>query len=253
MTGNNRRVGLINNGLSDPGFACSRKMVGMGMDLVVVDFFERTKRLEALRAGGMNVRYIRPDTESECLLGDFIRRTFEEFGRLDVCMFCDANHLCINSLADLWFDPWQASVNHSLNACFHILRWVSMDWIEKGTEGKFIYTGVSAQGYPPHKILDHVVPVAAIRALVRSIPPALTPHGISVNAILPDADDADMTVSDTLDGPPSGERLERLVQRGGVQPDGCLDDLVGFLASEASDGLTGMTLSCKGKDADVAA
>ena len=253
MTGNNRKVGLINNGLSDPGFACSRKLVGMGMDLVVVDFEERTKRLEALRASGMNVRYIEPDTSSECLLGDFIPRTFEEFGRLDVCMFCDTEPLRVISLADLWFDPWQAHVNLSLNASFHILQEVSRNWIKMGTEGKFIYTGVSAQGHPPHKILHHVVPMAAIRAIVRSIPRALTPHGISVNAILLDADDADMTVSDTLDGPASGERLERLVQRGGVQPDGCLDDLVGFLASEASDGLTGMTLSCKGADANVAA
>ena len=253
MTGNNRKVGLINNGFSEPGFACSRKLIGMGMDLVVVDFEKRTKRLEALRASGMNVRYMRPDTEDECLRGDFIPRTFEEFGRLDVCMVCDTKHLSVGSFADLWTDPWHASVNLSLNACFFILREVSMDWIEMGTKGKFIYTGVSAQGHPPHKILSHVVPMAAIRALVRSIPRSLTPHGISVNAILPDADDADMTVSDTLYGPPSGERLEHLVQRGGVQPDGCLDDLVGFLASEASDGLTGMTLSCKGADADVAA
>lgn len=252
MTGTNRKVGLVNNGLTDSGFACSRKMVGMGMDLVVVDFFKRPKRLEALRASGMNVRYIEPDDSCECLLGDFIPRTFEEFGRLDVCLFCDEKPRRGSSLADLWYDPWQASVNHSLNACFHILQEVSMDWIKMGTNGKFIYAGPSCQGYAPHEILEHVVPMAAIRALVRTIPPALTPHGISVNAILPDADDADITVSDTLDAPVSGERLERLVQRSGVQPDGCLDDLVGFLVSEASDGLTGMTLSCKGPDACVA-
>jgi NAD(P)-dependent dehydrogenase (short-subunit alcohol dehydrogenase family) len=253
MTGNKRKVGLIKNGLNDPGFACSRTMVGMGMDLVVVDLFERPDRLEALRSGGTNVLYIEPDGSSECLLGNYISRTFEEFGGLDVCMICDTKHLNVKPFLDLWYDPWQAAVNHTLNACFHILRWVSLDWIKMGAKGKFIFAGVSGQGYPHHEIMSHIIPMAAIRALVRCAAPTLTPHGITVNAILPDVDDADLTVSDTLDWPASGERLERLVQRGGVQPDGCLADLVSFLASESSDGLTGMTLSCKGTEPGIPA
>lgn len=245
MANEGKRVGLITGGVGDLGYASAVKMAAMGLDVVLVDIKENAERVEALRASGTKVLYVRADVSSRAEVQRAVQSAWDEFGRLDVCM-CNAGISMNVPFLEYTVEQWNQHMDVNLNGYFHVTQEVAKRWVDGGTKGKIIFTGSWVQDIPYKLIAPYCVSKAGVWMLARCAALELAPHGITVNAIAPGIVEAGLTARELRDFPEFREEFMSLIPLGRIQQAEDVADVVGFLVSAASNYLTGTTITCDG-------
>lgn len=245
MANEGKRVGLVTGGVGDLGYASAVKMAAMGLDVVLVDIKENAERVEALRANGTKVLYVRADVASRAEVQRAVQSAWDEFGRLDVCM-CNAGISMNVPFLEYTVEQWNQHMDVNLNGYFHVTQEVAKRWVDGGTKGKIIFTGSWVQDIPYKLIAPYCVSKAGVWMLARCAALELAPHGITVNAIAPGIVEAGLTARELRDFPEFREEFMSLIPLGRIQQAEDVADVVGFLVSEASNYLTGTTITCDG-------
>lgn len=245
MANEGKRVGLITGGVGDLGYASAVKMAAMGLDVALVDFKEDTERVEALRTNGTKVLYVRADVSSREEVQRAVQSAWDEFGRLDVCM-CNAGISMNVPFLEYTVEQWNQHMDVNLNGYFHVTQEVAKRWVDGGTKGKIIFTGSWVQDIPYKLIAPYCVSKAGVWMLARCAALELAPHGITVNAIAPGIVEAGLTARELRDFPEFREEFMSLIPLGRIQQAEDVADVVGFLVSDASNYLTGTTITCDG-------
>ena len=245
MANEGKRVGLITGGVGDLGYASAVKMAAMGLDVVLVDIKENTERVEALRANGTKVLHVQADVSSRAEVQRAVQSAWDEFGRLDVCM-CNAGISMNVPFLEYTVDQWNQHMDVNLNGYFHVTQEVAKRWVDDGTKGKIIFTGSWVQDVPYKLIAPYCVSKAGVWMLARCAALELAPHGITVNAIAPGIVEAGLTARELRDFPEFREEFMSLIPLGRIQQAEDVADVVGFLVSDASNYLTGTTITCDG-------
>lgn len=245
MANEGKRVGLITGGVGDLGYASAVKMAAMGLDVALVDIKEDTERVEALRANGTKVLYVRADVSSREDVQRAVQSAWDEFGRLDVCM-CNAGISMNVPFLEYTVEQWNQHMDVNLNGYFHVTQEVAKRWVAGGTKGKIIFTGSWVQDVPYKLIAPYCVSKAGVWMLARCAALELAPHGITVNAIAPGIVEAGLTARELRDFPEFREEFMSLIPLGRIQQAEDVADVVGFLVSDASNYLTGTTITCDG-------
>lgn len=245
MANEGKRVGLITGGVGDLGYASAVKMAAMGLDVVLVDIKENAERVEALRANGTKVLYVQADVTSRAEVQRAVQAAWDEFGRLDVCM-CNAGISMNVPFLEYTVDQWNQHMDVNLNGYFHVTQEVAKRWVDDGTKGKIIFTGSWVQDVPYKLIAPYCVSKAGVWMLARCAALELAPHGITVNAIAPGIVEAGLTARELRDFPEFREEFMSLIPLGRIQQAEDVADVVGFLVSDASNYLTGTTITCDG-------
>lgn len=245
MANEGKRVGLITGGVGDLGYASAVKMAAMGLDVVLIDIKENTERVEALRANGTKVLYVQADVSSRAEVQRAVQAAWDEFGRLDVCM-CNAGISMNVPFLEYTVDQWNQHMDVNLNGYFHVTQEVAKRWVDDGTKGKIIFTGSWVQDVPYKLIAPYCVSKAGVWMLARCAALELAPHGITVNAIAPGIVEAGLTARELRDFPEFREEFMSLIPLGRIQQAEDVADVVGFLVSDASNYLTGTTITCDG-------
>ena len=245
MASEGKRVGLITGGVGDLGYASAVKMAAMGLDVALVDIKENAERVEALRADGTRVLYVRADVSSRAEVQRAVQSAWDEFGRLDVCM-CNAGISMNVPFLEYTVEQWNQHMDVNLNGYFHVTQEVAKRWVDSGAKGKIIFTGSWVQDIPYKLIAPYCVSKAGVWMLARCAALELAPHGITVNAIAPGIVEAGLTARELRDFPEFREEFMSLIPLGRIQQAEDVADVVGFLVSEASDYLTGTTITCDG-------
>lgn len=245
MANEGKRVGLITGGVGDLGYASAVKMAAMGLDVALVDIKEDTERVEALRANGTKVLYVRADVSSREEVQRAVQSAWDEFGRLDVCM-CNAGISMNVPFLEYTVEQWNQHMDVNLNGYFHVTQEVAKRWVAGGTKGKIIFTGSWVQDVPYKLIAPYCVSKAGVWMLARCAALELAPHGITVNAIAPGIVEAGLTARELRDFPEFREEFMSLIPLGRIQQAEDVADVVGFLVSDASNYLTGTTITCDG-------
>ncbi len=240
-----RKVGLITGGVGDLGYASAEKMVAMGLDVVLLDIKESPERVEALRAKGARVLFVRADVSRRQAVRDALARVWEDFGRLDVCM-CNAGIAMNVPFLDYSVEEWDRHMAVNLDGYFHVTQEVAKRWVDAGCKGKIIFTGSWVQDVPYKLIAPYCVSKAGVWMLARCAALELAPHGITVNAIAPGIVEAGLTARELRDFPEFREEFLSLIPLGRIQQAEDVADVVGFLVSDASNYLTGTTITCDG-------
>src|SRR5258708_6808804 len=183
---------------------------------------------------------VQPDVES------MVQRSVTEFGKLDILV----NNAGISAVADaeaMTREQWQSVIDTNLTALFFCAQCAARQMLHQGS-GKIINIasmyGISASSYVSQA--SYVTSKAGVLGLTRELAVEWAPRGVQVVALAPGFFRSDQTIWAFEQNKELGEKLLAKVPMGRM---GKLEELEGtivYLASSASDYMTGQALVLDG-------
>jgi NAD(P)-dependent dehydrogenase (short-subunit alcohol dehydrogenase family) len=242
------RVAIVTGGATGIGLQMADALAELGARLVLCGRDgERCNRAAAdlERKRGVPCLGVRCDVASAEDVAGMVARTTERFGRVDVL---------VNNAGTAWADPvedtplrgWQKVVDVNLTGVFLCSQSAGRVMIERGG-GKIVniasITGL--RGRPPEELdaIAYSTTKGAVVAFTRDLAIKWARHGIAVNAIAPGWFPTELS-QPALDR--AGDLLLRGIPMRRYGGDSELKGAVAYLASAASDYVTGHTLVVDG-------
>jgi len=242
------KVAIVTGGGTGLGRQMAEALAEAGADLVLCA--RKAERCEQaareLAQTGVRALGLRCDIRDSTEIEGIVRRTVDELGRVDIL---------VNNSGTSWGAPpedvplagWQKVIDVNLTGAFLFAQSVGRVLIEQGEGGKIVnVASVAAFRGAPQDAMNSIPYNASkggVVALTIDLAVKWAPHRINVNAIAPGWFPSDLSAS-TLAA--AGDRLVGRIPLGRY---GSPDDLKGavvFLASAASDYVTGTTLVVDG-------
>jgi NAD(P)-dependent dehydrogenase (short-subunit alcohol dehydrogenase family) len=242
------KAAIVTGGGSGIGRQIAEALAELGADLVVCA--RKAERCEQaageLSAHGVRAIGLRCDVTSPDEVRTLVERTLAELGRLDIL---------INNAGTTWGAPpeempiegWQKVIDVNLTGAFLCAQAAGRSMIERGGGGKILnIASVAGLRGAPAEVMNTVVYHATkggLIAFTRDLAWKWARHGINVNAIAPGWFPTGMS-SYVLDR--SGDALLTSIPLGRFGGEDDLKGAVAYLASRASDYVTGQLLVVDG-------
>lgn len=201
---------------------------------------------EALKGHGIDVLAMSCDVSKADQVEAAVAAVLDRFGTIDIL---------INNAGISWgapadsmpHDKWQAVLDVNVTGSFFMSQVVGRHLIQRGRGGKIInVASIAGLVGTPSGVLDAVgysASKGAVIALTRDLAVKWAPHGITVNAIAPGFFPTRMTQG-VLER--SQQYVEQTIPMGRVGRPGELKGVALFLASAASDYITGQVIVVDG-------
>ena len=179
-----------------------------------------------------------------------IDRIFEEalgtFGRIDILVNNAGVYGPIGPTHEVDWDAWVEAIEINLLGVVYACRAVTPTMIDQKF-GKIINLSGGGATNPLPRMTSYAASKAAVVRFTESLAHDLKPHGINVNAIAPGALDTRLLDQVLTAGPEAVgtdfyERMLKVKRQGGT-PLSVGAELVAYLASDASSGITGRLIS----------
>jgi len=241
------KVAIVTGGNGGIGKGIARGFAGAGGD-IVIGARNQAKTDEAVREiqeeFGVRVLGVQVDVRQEEQIRAMGAQVLDALGRIDILV----NNAGINIRKmpqDYLAAEWDEVLDANLRSAFLCSRAVYPGMKEAGG-GKIINIGSMTSFFGGAKLAPYGTSKGGIVQLTRSLAVAWAPDDIQVNAILPGWIDTDLTRQARKDLPGLNERV---LMRTPVGRWGEPDDLAGaaiFLASPASNFVTGVALPVDG-------
>jgi len=242
------RVAIVTGGGTGIGLQMADALAELGANVVVCGRDgDRCARVAADLEQGRGVRCagLACDVSSSDDVTRLVAETSDRFGRIDVL---------VNNAGTAWADPvedtplrgWQKVVDVNLTGVFLCSQAVGRVMIGQGG-GKIVniasITGL--RGQPPEELdaIAYSTTKGAVVAFTRDLATKWARHGIAVNAIAPGWFPTDLS-QPVLDR--AGDRLTAGIPMRRYGGDSDLKGAIAYLASPASDYVTGHTLVVDG-------
>ena len=242
------KVAIVTGGATGLGRQMAGALAEAGADVVVcARKVERCEQAAAeLRDLGVHSLGLRCDLRDRTEIEEVVRRTVDELGRIDIL---------VNNSGTSWgaapedvpAEGWQKVIDVNLTGAFVFAQHAGRVMIDQGDGGKIVnIASVAAfHGAPPEAMnaIAYNTSKGGLVAMTIDLAVKWAQHRINVNAIAPGWFPTDLSGT-TLEA--SGDRLLAAIPLGRY---GGPDDLKGavlFLASAASDYVTGHTLVVDG-------
>ena len=237
------KVAIVTGGGSGLGLQMAHGLAEAGADLVLsARKLERCE--EAAAAMPTRALALPLDVSDEDSVSAMVARVVHEFGRVDI-LVNNAGTVWGAAPEDMPLKGWQKVVDVNLTGVFLCARSAGRVMIEKGG-GKIVNIASVAglHGAPAEVVntLPYHATKGGVIALTRDLAWKWARHGINVNAIAPGWFPSDMANFVIGSNPQLAERIP-LGRFGGPED---LKGAVVFLASRASDYVTGHTLVVDG-------
>jgi 2-deoxy-D-gluconate 3-dehydrogenase len=240
------KVAVVTGGNGGLGLAMARGLAGAGARIVVAGRSADKSRaaVEELRALGPDPVAIAADVTDEASVAALVAGTVERCGRLDVLV----NNAGINVRKppqDFTLEEWRRVVETNLTGAFLCAR-AAYAPMKKGGGGKIINVGSMFSIFGTTFAAAYAASKGGVVQLTRSLAVSWAPDNIQVNAILPGWIDTELTRETRRQIPGLHERVLARTPAGRW---GSTADLAGsavFLASGASDFITGVAIPVDG-------
>ncbi|MBR1870254.1 MAG: 2-dehydro-3-deoxy-D-gluconate 5-dehydrogenase KduD [Kiritimatiellae bacterium] len=216
-----------------------------GADIAVVDVIDMAETVAKIEALGRKAIAIKADlSKGEELSGAIVEETVAKLGRLDI-LVNNAGIIRREPFTEHSAKNWNDVISINLSTPFFLSQAAARQMVKQGQGGKIINIasmlsfqgGILVPGYAAAK--------GGIKSLTMLMANELSKDGICVNAIAPGYIATDNTAPIRA----NPERNKAIVDRIPAGRWGTPDDLKGvcvFLASPASDYVTGFTYACDG-------
>ena len=243
------KIAIVTGGYTGLGLQMSEALVEQGTNLVICarneeKCQEAAEELAKLRPGA-KVLGVRCDISQEEDVDRLVQTTLESFGRIDI-LVNNAGITWGKKAEELKLADWEKVLRVNLNGTFLCTQKVGNEMIKQG-RGKIInISSVTAlKAFPFMDAVSYVASKGGIIAFSKDLAAKWAPYGININVLAPGFFTSSMAElffridnkkENVLDGIPMG-RI------------GGNDDLKGaviFLASSASDYITGIVLPVDG-------
>jgi NAD(P)-dependent dehydrogenase (short-subunit alcohol dehydrogenase family) len=243
------RTAIVTGGAKGIGIAYVEALAGAGATVVVADIVDGTEVARATEAKVPGARVIdRPtDVSDEASVKGLVEEVMAETGRIDVLVNNAAvfSTLPVARFDEIDVDLWDKVMAVNVRGMFLVSKHVAPRMIAQGS-GKIINisSGTAYKGMP--FMLHYVTSKGAVLAFTRALSRELGDHGICVNTIAPGLVMSDSIVANEehIDA-----ARDKVVASRAIKRDAYPKDVVGallFLASPASDFITGQTIAVDG-------
>ncbi len=247
-------VALVTGAARGIGRAIATRLAQDGANIAVADMQEPLlqETFAAIEAYGRQALAVPVDVTQKAQVDDMVQQVTSHFGRLDV-FFNNAGIIIIHDFLAITEEEWDRIMAVNAKGVFLCGQAVARYMVQQG-RGKIINTASIAARQGVSDSAVYAASKAAVMSLTRSMALSLARQGVTVNAIAPGMVDTDMwtlidTQTATMRGMPQGEPKNRRIRRiplgRPAQPDD-IAKVAAFLASSASDYMTGQTLNIDG-------
>ncbi len=239
------KVAVVTGAGRGIGKAYALALAEAGADVATVDVHAAEETCAAIRALGRKAQAYAVDLSgAEKEAGPLVARVVKDFGRLDI-LVNNAGIIRREPFTEHSAANWNDVIAVNLSAPFFLSQAACRQMIEQGQGGKVINIasmlsfqgGILVPGYASSK--------GGIKSLTMLMANELAPHRICVNAIAPGYIATDNTAPIRA----NPERNQAILDRIPAGRWGTPEDLKGicvFLASPASDYMTGATVNVDG-------
>jgi 2-deoxy-D-gluconate 3-dehydrogenase len=236
------RAALVTGGNGGLGWAIALGLRAAGARVAVAGRNPAKNRAIADELGDPGAVFL-ADVRDEAAVEQTVALVMKRFGRLDI-LVNNAGLFRGGSVLTLSEEDWGAVIGTHLTGAFLCAKHAARAMIAGGGGGKIINIGSVYSRFGPPDFVDYATAKTGILGLTRALAVELAVHRIQVNAILPGWFETDLTRG--LPATPLGEQIRRRTPAGRW---GDPADLVGtavYLASPASDFVTGAQISVDG-------
>ena len=240
------KVAIVTGGNGGIGLGMARGLANAGA-LVAVAARNKEKSSSAtreLRALGTEAIALDVDVADEASVSAMVGETVAHWGRLDILV----NNAGINirkPADELSLDEWRKVLDTNLTSAFLCAR-AAYPEMKRGGAGKIVNVGSILSIFGASFAPVYGASKGGVVQLTKSLAVAWAKDNIQVNAVLPGWIDTDLTKRGRREVPGLEERVLARTPAGRW---GNIDDLAGiavFLASAASDFLTGAAIPLDG-------
>jgi 2-deoxy-D-gluconate 3-dehydrogenase len=240
------RVAIVTGGNGGIGLGMAKGLAGAGASVVVVgrDAEKSSGAVQELMALGVEAAAITADVTQEDSCRALIQETMTRFGRLDILV----NNAGINirkQPQEYTLAEWHAILDTNLTSAF-LCSQLAYPEMQRAGGGKIINIGSMMSLFGASFVAPYGASKGGVMQLTKSLAAAWAADNIQVNAVLPGWIDTDLTRRGRQAIP---ELHDRVLARTPAARWGDPDDLAGiavFLASAASDFITGTAIPVDG-------
>jgi len=240
------RIAIVTGGNGGIGLGMARGLAGAGAGVVVVGRnTEKSKAaVEELGRLGAETLAVQADVSDEAAVARLVQATLDRFGRIDVLVNNAGTNLR-KPLHEYSLEEWHRVMDTNLTSAFLCSRAV-YPAMKKAGGGKIINIGSMMSIFGASFAPAYGASKGGIVQLTKSAASAWARDNIQVNAVLPGWIDTELTQGARRQVPGLHENVLRRTPAGRW---GTIDDMAGvavFLASAASDFVTGTAIPVDG-------
>jgi 2-dehydro-3-deoxy-D-gluconate 5-dehydrogenase len=240
------KVALVTGGNGGIGLAMAQGMASCGASVVIAGRNEAKAghALASLRELGVRCAFVAGDVTRKAACEKLVADTLVEFGRLDI-LVNNAGTSIRKMPQDYSEEEWHLVLDTNLTSAFLCSQAAYTPMKAQGG-GKMINTGSMMSLFGAPYATPYASSKGGIVQMTRALATAWAQDNIQVNAVLPGWIDTDLTRRAREQVPGLHQRVEHRTPAGrwGVPPD--MAGIAAFLASPASDFVTGTAIPVDG-------
>jgi 2-deoxy-D-gluconate 3-dehydrogenase len=240
------KVAIITGAASGMGAATARRFGKEGAAVVVADMLEDEGRAvaDSINHAGGKALFLGLNVTDEAGWATVVDETVRAFGRLDILV--NNAGTSVRKMPELLSDDeWHHVLDTNLTSAF-VCSQAAYPVMKAGGGGKMINTASMMSLFGAPYATAYCASKGGLVQMTRALATAWAKDNIQVNAILPGWIDTELTRSARrqVDGLHARVEARTPVGRWGVPPD--LSGIAAFLASPASDFVTGTAIPVDG-------
>ena len=240
------KVAIVTGGNQGIGLAISRGLAEAGAAVIIANrrTEEGKQAAESLKKDGLNVISIPIDVSDEASIAEMVSNVVENLGKIDI-LVNNAGVIIRKAAEEVTREDWDYMMNINLRGVFFCCQLVGREMI-KQKKGKIINISSDASQRATPERSVYATSKAGVSHLTRCLAVEWAKHNINVNAIGPGPTHTPLNKKYYEENP---DKLQQTVQSIPIGRMGDTSDYIGaavFLASEASNFMTGQTLLIEG-------
>jgi len=240
------RVALVTGGNGGLGLAMAEGMAACGADIVLSGRnAEKAKgAVDAIAKLGRKVAFIAADISKTAACRTLVADAAAAFGRLDILV--NNAGTSIRKMPETYTDEeWQFVLDINLTSAFACSQ-AAYPVMKAGGGGKMINTGSMMSLFGAPYAAPYCASKGGLVQMTKALATAWAKDNIQVNAILPGWIDTDLTRNARRQVEGLQQRVEARTPAGRWGVPGDLSGIAAFLASPASDFVTGTAIPVDG-------
>ena len=240
------KIAIVTGGNQGIGLGITRGLVGAGATVVIANrrAVEGQKAAEALQKEGFNTIAIPTDVSQKASVAAMVEKVINEYKKIDI-LVNNAAVIIRKPLEDFEEDEWDTILNTNLRGLFLCCQLVGREMIKR-EKGKIInISSVLSQVVQSGRGV-YATAKAGVSHLTRALAMEWSKYNININAIGPGVT---MTLINQKYFEENPDDLKKIIEGIPIGREAYPRDYAGaavFLASDASDYVTGQTLLVDG-------
>ncbi len=240
----NGKVAVVTGAGRGLGQGAALGFAEAGADLALVDVISTDETAQRVRALGRRACQIQANLLERAAVPRIVDATVKELGGIDV-LLNNAGIIRRAPLLEFTEKDWDEVIQINESAVFFLSQAVARQMVKQGRGGKIINIASLLSFQGGIRVPSYTAAKSAVMGLTRLLANELAPQRINVNAVAPGYMATDNTAPLRTDAQRSAEILGRIPAGRWGEPEDLQGALV-FLASAASDYVTGYTIAVDG-------